>query len=112
MAKRFEVLILNFFNFFQIPTNTTDQGLTFKKNILKKFPHMYEVESTRSRVRTYPVSLGNFGLRFFLRHEPPRPPKIFFSVVFFLKSSQDLRLRWQYFCGFLPFFNFAPHEFF
>ena len=62
--------------------------------------------------RTYPtnpISLGNFGLR--LARAPTPPQNIFFSR-FFLKSSQDLRLRWQYFCGFLPFFNFAPHEFF
>ena len=56
-----------------------------------------------------PKSWGKFGLR--LARAPTPPQNIFFSR-FFLKSSQDLRLRWQYFCGFLPFFNFATHEFF
>jgi len=69
---------------------------------------MYEVKSTRSRVRNYPVSLGNFGLRFFLRHEPPRPPQIFFSAVFFSKIFPRPEATLAIFLWIFAFFQLCP----
>ena len=71
-----------FFLIFQKKFKYYTPRAKFKKK-LKNFARIWVKLTMLLFVRTYPISLGKFGLRFFLRHEPPRPPKIFFSAFFF-----------------------------
>ena len=59
-------------------------------------------------VPTYPISLGKLGLRFFLRHEPPRPHKIFFSAVFFSKIFPRPEATLAIFLWIFAFFQLCP----
>ena len=83
--------------------------LSFKKIVLVKFfLSIAEILAIELFVPTYPIFLGKLGLRFFLQHEPPRPPKIFFSAVFFSKIFPRPEATLAMFLWIFAFFQLCP----
>ncbi len=86
--RRLKLFFPNLFNFFKFYISRAK----FKKKCLKKFPRIWDNVTTLLSVRSYTISLGNFGLQLFLRHDPPRPLNNFFEPFVFL----NLPKTWGY----------------